>query len=336
MYGTKEMISALPLVSPRRARPITTRGFTLVELLVVIAIIAVLIALLLPAIQSAREAARRSQCANNLKQVGLALHNYLGSKKEFPPGVKQTCYQCEPWSWQALILPQLESTDVYQQIVFPNQPGNPPNALATFTGPTQKVIATYLCPSTARIDSSRSDVSHIGDYNHNGRWDATEGLGATDYGGIQGPDANMINPVTTEAYGYNRGVFLNIGDLKNDPGIHVHPAIKPKQITDGLSKTMMVAEVTGRGYDTSKMQMRGAWADGYSVFAIQMYQGKINEDPSIAWQTSTIFCDHKSGANSLFCDGSVHFLAETLDEQTLGALASRDGAEQIPTGAILP
>src|SRR5450755_3744538 len=99
------------------------RGFTLIELLVVIAIIAVLIALLLPAVQAAREAARRAQCVNNLKQIGLALHNYEGAQKVLPPGYVSTFDASGTdlgpgWGWAAMILPQLEQVVLYSAVNF--------------------------------------------------------------------------------------------------------------------------------------------------------------------------------------------------------------------------
>lgn len=136
----------------------TRRGFTLIELLVVIAIIAVLIALLLPAVQQAREAARRSQCKNNLKQMGLALHNYLDVKKFFPPSA---CIQTAAttsvfWSAQAYLLPYLEQAEL-QKLINWGQPYSVQGNVA------RKRIATYLCPSEIndreRLDPQPSDPS---------------------------------------------------------------------------------------------------------------------------------------------------------------------------------
>ena len=135
-----------------RTLPRRTRGFTLIELLVVIAIIAVLIALLLPAVQAAREAARRAQCVNNLKQIGLALHNYHSTNNSFPMGATQyyplTAYHWDCWSVQALLLGSLEQTQIYNAANFMlgnNAVGGAGyRANATINSTTVKV---FLCPS---------------------------------------------------------------------------------------------------------------------------------------------------------------------------------------------
>jgi prepilin-type N-terminal cleavage/methylation domain-containing protein len=313
----------------RRPNRLQSLGFTLVELLVVIAIIGILIALLLPAVQSARESARRVQCANNLRQVGLAFQNHVAARKVFPSGMKEGCLNCEPWSWAALILPYMEGSTIHRQLEFRNDPTKAPNALASGGGPTQFVIRNYLCPSSSRIDATRGEDYRINDYNHNNHWDAGEGLAVCDYAGIQGPSKDVVNPITTLPYLRNRGVLLAVD--KTTPGIHVAPEIAPKQIIDGLSKTMLAAELTGRGYNFTKMELNGTWADGNGGFSVK---AGINEDPyTIAWVVNEIFSDHVGGAHGLLCDGSAHFLNENTDGAILTALASRDGGENIP-GAV--
>jgi prepilin-type processing-associated H-X9-DG protein len=151
-------------------------------------------------------------------------------------------------------------------------------------------------------------------------------LAVCDYAGIQGPSKGVISPITSKPYDKNHGVLLATDTTT--PGVHVAPPISPKQITDGLSKTMLAAELTGRGYNPTKMELDGTWADGNGVFSVQ---AGINEDPyTIAWVKNEIFSDHVGGANGLMCDGSAHFLNENTDGAVLTALASRDGGENIP------
>jgi prepilin-type N-terminal cleavage/methylation domain-containing protein/prepilin-type processing-associated H-X9-DG protein len=131
-------------------RPRSQRGFTLIELLVVIAIIAVLIALLLPAVQSAREAARRAQCTNNLKQIGIAMHNYHDQMGSYPPGciavgLSTWNIQSSELCWRAMILPQMEGNPVYNAINLSISSNQGPNG-AQFTS-FNTVFSTWLCPS---------------------------------------------------------------------------------------------------------------------------------------------------------------------------------------------
>ncbi len=145
------------------------RGFTLIELLVVIAIIAVLIALLLPAVQAAREAARRAQCTNNLKQIGLAMHNYHTANNTFPPGTSASfnsvnsanggspCISWNGWSAQAMMLPYLEQTTIYNAANFFFDPINDPQAINTTAFFTK--ISAFLCPSDGNAGTSGSGGS---------------------------------------------------------------------------------------------------------------------------------------------------------------------------------
>jgi len=320
-------------------------AFTLVELLVVIAIIGLLVALLLPAIQAARESSRRTSCTNNLKQLGDGLHSYLAQRTTFPPGVEQKCYRCDAWNWHALILDHIEEKPLSKMLSFGQQPTAKPNNQPDLSGPTNVIIPIFLCPSTERLAPFRSREGYLGDFIKNGHWDLGEGMACTDYGGIDGPNDNVLNPYKKNSlgngydqYGKGRGVLLNITAQKNDPGIHVARKIGPKSITDGMSNTMMVAELTGRGWNTRDKVARGAWAGGYvdpngaNTFAIK-YNINLPEppgpsDPS-AWTYDEIFSDHPGGANVLLCDGSVRFLSDGIDVVLLMSLASRDGGENM-------
>jgi len=155
----------------RIARP----GFTLIELLVVIAIIAVLIALLLPAVQSAREAARRAQCVNNLKQLGLATANYQDQFGSFPPGGITTAGS--PWAadansltWRALILPMMEGTNAYNSINFNvNANNGGENALKMYTA-YNTTFTAFLCPSDGTNGGGRLPNGQLGSGNPNGQY----------------------------------------------------------------------------------------------------------------------------------------------------------------------
>jgi prepilin-type N-terminal cleavage/methylation domain-containing protein len=269
---------------------VARRGFSLVELLVTIAIIGVLVALLLPAVQSAREAARRTQCLNNLRQIGVGLHNYHAACGAFPTG----CLMCmkspaRELAWSAFLLPFIEQQATYElfnPLARYNTQANQPAAA--------NVVATYVCPSTVVAPNRRGPTS--GDRNLNGQWDTGDDLAFTDYGGMFG-----------------------VGDpaLPLGNGVMVYDRrISAKQIGDGLSRTIIVAEDTGRGAN-----LRSAWIDGQNCFD---QTGPINST-----QNNEIWSDHPGGALVAMCDGSAHFLSDEMAERVLYALCTRDLGELI-------
>jgi len=150
-------------------------GFTLIELLVVIAIIAVLIALLLPAVQAAREAARRAQCTNNLKQIGLAMANYVDTVGTYPPG--GITKDGNPWatganslSWRALILPQIEAGNAYNAVNFSLNVGDSPDAAASFFTAYTLSFASFLCPSDGENLGGKLPNGQLGGGNPKGQY----------------------------------------------------------------------------------------------------------------------------------------------------------------------
>jgi prepilin-type N-terminal cleavage/methylation domain-containing protein/prepilin-type processing-associated H-X9-DG protein len=354
------------------------RAFTLVELLVVIAIIGVLIALLLPAIQAAREAARRASCGNNLRQIGLGLNNYLTARKTFPPGQQQYVFKGYTWAFMAYMLPYEERQNEFNRINFtvsykgpmdvqnigvpPGNPGTPIGTpgVAPCCGGTGQVIGLYLCPSTgARDDAHRGTDNRIVQTAGTGTVNFS-GLGTCDYSGISGPlnDLTVINPVTNTTYANNLGVMLSINDLVtlqqntgSPTGILQCPIVSPRQITDGLSKTMCVGETAGRAWDYGRSVASAAWSYGPSLIAIGNGGGASNGTGGIinnkvktdrlrfaAWgdtvSTSSLdkaqLCSqHSGGAQILMCDASVHFLSEETQALLLWQLSTRAGGETV-------
>lgn len=299
-------------------------GFTLVELLVVIAVIGVLVAILLPAVQAARESSRRSSCQNNLRQVGLGILGYEGVSRRFPPGKKYSSERDDPdtfaYAWSSLILSHLEEDQVKQQLDFSSPLTSPANLPAS-----SQPITVYLCPSAGRLNEFRSEAGQI--VGLNGQ--PGDGLGCIDYLGVSGPDKDKSNPVTGEDYGSQRGVLLGTKGLPNEDTITEPPAVTAARITDGLSKTICLVECTGRGADTNKegevKSLNGAWASGGNISHIK--KGVNEEKPPKVWEDERIFSDHPGGSNSLACDGSVHFLTVNLEKVLIRSLCSRDGEE---------
>jgi len=322
-----------------RARK-TKRGFTLVELLVVIAIIGVLVALLLPAVQAAREAARRMQCSNNLKQLGLALHNYHDVNKVFPyngmPEGDATHQRRRGASWIVRILPFMEQNAAYDQMVFSGdwsmQHGPSPNQ--TLVG--QLRIPSLNCPSTP-LPLTRTQGSVT--------------LQATNYVSIcgsyykGGTTATVsTSPGSGDVYpgrAVYSGVIINIEHNGRPVGMH--------GITDGTSNTIMVSEQSDfqiNPADRAKVDRRASGHDGSTWSCGQgtgywTQNGTTIRYPIAGGYGATgntqpydlnipLFSAHPGGVLCTLADGSVRFVSETIDFAILTALADR--ADGNPVG----
>lgn len=205
----------------RRSR---SRGFTLVELLVVVAIIGILIALLLPAIQSAREAGRRAHCANNMRQLGVASHHHQEKWGEFPPGrLKGSDFR--RWSQHARLLPFLEEKPVHAEIDYDRGPGNGANRVARMAK-----IGVFRCPS----DHNRMTAS----YNKN-----HPGWGKNNYKANAGNDIGT----TTDGQEQNNGIFMT------------NRTVTFKDITDGTSQTALFAEAVLGDANDQAIEIPGDW-----------------------------------------------------------------------------
>ena len=308
------------MMSPSSVRRLSQRGFTLIELLVVIAIIAVLIALLLPAVQQAREAARRSQCRNNLKQIALALHNYLDVSQTFPPGhmwasqaldlAPSTFYGAGTgFSWGAAILPQIDAANVYNQLDFnslccqqnPVTPGEIANT-ATIKMP----LPFIRCPS----DLGPNAASTLA-------LDGVVQMAVSSYAGNGGSfDNSHNNDLGSQA---SNGIFMRAR----------HPSIaaatkstrRIEDIIDGTSNTVLLTETA---WEISKSDEGG----GVGVVGRKRWYGSqtgsnrlINEavaglNPPNTATAATIRRSassmHEGGVMFAMADGSVRFISETI------------------------
>jgi prepilin-type N-terminal cleavage/methylation domain-containing protein len=306
-------------------------GFTLIELLVVIAIIAILIALLLPAVQQAREAARRSACANNLKQIGLALHNYYDVFNQFPIGTRHS----QPGSsfgisWWVGVLPYVDQAGMYNKLTMDGtHVGWTYNAYA---GGANGVVAKgksvpiMVCPSSplpALKDAG--DGYRINAPQYIGISGAANGNGFTnDPPNRQWNCCGCCSSVGGNTYGGRSsrgGILIPLG------------GVDMRQISDGTSNTMVVSECSDFGRD-------GADAP------VQINNTTIRYAPNAARQIGAvpgpgsnpgldgvgnndgpnngIFSPHPGGVQALLADGSTHFISENIDMLTLKRLATRD------------
>ena len=336
----------------------TRRAFTLIELLVVIAIIAILIALLLPAVQQAREAARRTQCKNNLKQLGLACHNYHDTFGQFPqnydgrPVAEMTLGQWQggkgSFGWIVMALPYLEQAPLYQQFDFSDQSGGSGSLGWTSeknTNAATAILSALMCPSNPQPSRVIVDVAGCGGGGtfggaQVGRTDYTGNLGfiAGDWRSCLVSDGGNI-PLTktgTETVGqpldaWGEGSSQNYLQSMNGVFSFMGTA-KMRDITDGTSNTILVMEdhhwAAGKTQPTNYARDTG-WASPMQVTtaANLINQGYGYNDPH---KCHGISSTHVGGAQILLCDGSVRFISENLDLRTLQAIATRGTG--VPTG----
>lgn len=318
------------------------RGFTLIELLVVIAIIAILIALLLPAVQQAREAARRSSCKNNLKQIGLAMHNYHDVYGIFPLGAisrasrsrwdnpTETCGTSGLQSaWSIAILPQLERNDLYQNYIGEqfsdnsqcpiDECGNADSVLSF----CQYQPAVYVCPSQPANKTKSVDVRGMETF--------TRGSYAACYGsGTLAQSTTSLNIATFGAF-------------------QVQTSVGTRDIIDGTTNTIAVSEVKFTTDPGSGNDSRGIWvltSMGGAVFSTgrtpnSTVPDNIPECGNAAEQKLVGPCTtttgggqiaaarsfHPGGVQAVLCDGSVRFFSNNINANVWAALGTRSNGE---------
>lgn len=344
----------------RRARA----GFTLVELLVVIAIIGVLVALLLPAVQQAREAARRSSCTNNLKNIALGLHNHHDQKNVLPPGGTYYGLCCAPptyTNWAIELLPFIEQQALYQQYRQEELNTSPFN----FSVLGDKRIRTQECPSCqlrGKLEVPASGPAQVANQNWmhgsyravSGKLNLTIGHGNWDGfepqlwpGGVQ--DHMYKGLLHAIGIGYNGVPSPNVMGPGNQPLASIGGPERFASASDGLSNTLMIGEYTSR----SSSRRATFWAITYasynqsSVGAESRLYGKpygaSASDPSGCWATPSIFnndqtckrafnAEHPAGANWALGDASVRFINYNVDINLLQAMGTMAGGES----AVVP
>lgn len=325
---------------PMPARP--HRGFTLIELLVVIAIIAVLIALLLPAVQSAREAARRAQCINNLKQIGLAMHNFESTNGFFPPtfaistptfalagitlNTAPDFYQaCPPQlgsfasiplvthSWCALILPYAEQSAAFNTYNFSNAGPSYQNSTTIATQ-----LNFMLCPSAPpyRLDTFTTPFLPGAKFI----------MAAGDYAVADGIDGSWATRGYVDSDGTTNSL---VGLLRGNVLRRI------AEVTDGTSNTIMVSEDAGRPLSyrkgntivANRRESGAGWADYESEFYIDG-DGYAPCHTNCS-NNNEIYAFHPGGANHVFADGSVRFVKETTNSKVMGRLITYNRGEVI-------
>jgi len=287
-------------------------GFTLVELLVVIAIIGVLVALLLPAVQAAREAARRSSCGNNLKQISLGMHNYHDIHLALPPAgfSSGTGITGNSLGWTVHLLPQIEEENLYTQFNQAVDYDSAVNEAAALTVPD-----AYLCPSgTGTTSGSSADES------------GGQRCPTTHYYGNLGPKGT--NPFTGNAY--TTSTTGNFNSVNSNHGMfRDRVCYKFRDNTDGTANTLLICELS---WDEATPNYR-IWSrgtdngSGSSKNVAFSMNSQIYNNPAVIFNDISFGSNHPGGAQFAFVDASTHFLSETIDMGTYLSLSSRNGGE---------
>ncbi|TWT31893.1 DUF1559 domain-containing protein [Blastopirellula retiformator] len=295
------------------ARP-QAKGFTLVELLVVIAIIGVLIALLLPAVQQAREAARRMGCQNNLKQMGLGLHNYHDTHGKLPAAyygryanaasvaTGRVGFGAPGWGWGVMIMPFIEQQNLYDALDMTSYQVR----ASTHQPLSQTPLSVYRCPSDTGDDLNSTP----------NRWEH----GTSNYLGNYG-SKNIATTATIPGAGYDWGNYE-----KTETGMFsANSAVKLRDVIDGTSNTVMLGEVVYGEYG-GVSRRGGLWVGnpyngGYLCTQTSLSSSttfRINGSNPSAYSSH-----HSGGAQFVLVDGSVRFIAETLDGEVINNVADR-------------
>jgi len=310
-----------------------SRGFTLIELLVVIAIIAILIALLLPAVQQAREAARRTQCKNNLKQWGLALHNYHDTFLTFPMGamgldaLANVRPQGNNFGWHVRVLPYLEQTALYANFNL--------NAFYNATTPTNNQILreqsfdALFCPSAPTRNRQPDTVAEGYTLHYYGVAGAKDAVETTRKFAMQN------NTFPRPNFDSDHGQVAVTGILYRNSRVGI------RDITDGTTNTLMVGEISAAP-TPGRSNGHRAWHQGanletagtamYSCKNVRWGMGQVGwtgGNLNFLFNDQRFGSNHTGGAQFLLGDGAVKFISQNIDFNLYQSLATRDGGEVV-------
>lgn len=299
-------------------------GFTLIELLVVIAIIAILIALLVPAVQKVRESAARTQCSNQIRQLGIATHSYHDVRKSLPRNFSPNTYGYDDngrsWSWIYQVLPYIEQEPLYKQIV-PGAANTPPASFNTYATQHAAVIAVLLCPS----DSPAANPSF-----NRANGNTGSGCGLTNYKGVSGSNWAWGSYPNNGPTGNNNG--LDVGDglfYRSD----FTQKITIQGIADGSSNTLMIGEDIP-DLDTHCGWPRSNYANGTCAIPLNncLRPGNPGFNNPGDWPNVYSFKSrHTGGANFAWGDARVTFVSDSIDINVYRAMATRAGSETFST-----
>jgi prepilin-type N-terminal cleavage/methylation domain-containing protein/prepilin-type processing-associated H-X9-DG protein len=343
------------------------RGFTLIELLVVIGIIGILIGMLLPAVQKVRESAGRAKCANNLKQIGLALHAYEGAYQRFPPAYQRTdpgpasvfgvSYPDDNgngapgWAWGTLLLPYLEQGPLYSQLHLDLPCWAPANAALVRTK-----VTTFLCPAATGGDDGLAVEREGADVRHGTPFAPTIFFAHSHYvtnAGVHQPWGR------TPAYSYDFDVPEPIGANGGVPAtidgpFYRNAKVRVGDVSDGLSNTVFIGEhssvlsnktwvgvvpgaVTPPRLDLrpwpSENNSAGCLVGAHSGPDTHDHPQVIIHPPNHPFgHTDEMYSEHGGGCNVLFGDGSVRFISQFINPFTWVALSTRNKCDVAPDG----
>lgn len=307
----------------------TRSGFTVIELLVSTAVISVLVSLLVPAVQTAREAARQTQCRNNLRQLGLALHNFESTHQVFPASGWTKAGRTNPAgkyvSWRASILPFVEESTAFETYRFDQDWWHPDN-VDVGTMP----VSLFLCPSTP----THPGISQANAKSPRPAMSFEHPIARTDYEAIMG-----VRQAIDSARYQNKQLTRSV--------MHRNSNVRFADITDGSSNTIVLSECAARPFvyrrrnraSDSQNDQGFGWIDSESAFSLDgssadgRVQGlgpELSPVPLNATNENEPYSFHQNGAMFVFADGHTAFLSESIDLRILAAMVTKAGGEVLP------